>query len=82
MLKQTWLGYHGYIAVVLLASPAAVEQAGFSLLGLGRSGQSLGWAARRTRSSLSLTLMNWAAGAAGGTFQAAQDRQGTAGQAR
>ncbi len=34
--SQTWLGYHGYIAIVLLASPSLSASDDFSVLGLGR----------------------------------------------
>lgn len=34
--SQTWLGYHGYIAIVLLASPSLSASSDFSVLGLGR----------------------------------------------
>jgi len=33
---QTWLGYHGYISIILLASPSLVASGEFSVLGLGR----------------------------------------------
>ena len=33
---QTWLGYHGYISIILLASPALMSSGELSVLGLGR----------------------------------------------
>eukprot|EP01043_Picozoa_sp_COSAG02_P051058 COSAG02_NODE_5325_length_4437_cov_3.655832_1_plen_998_part_00 len=34
--SQTWLGYHGHIAIVLLTSPSLSASNDFSVLGLGR----------------------------------------------